>query len=302
MNFFKAREDYSDLSRTDLFLLDTLSFNSHDSYPTLLMKAIITGNIPLARVLITNEIRINDKGDENATALTLAANGGYLDLVKLLLEKRVNIEEVGLCGHTALSLSSKRGFTDIVEFLLEQGANVNHETSNGSTPLMYASLYGHYDTIEEILASQPDVNVSNNEGATALIYAARYGHEKVVDLLVSWSLMNIDKVDNRNYSALMYACQHNHPNVVKMLLDAGADINLKAGCLFNRYNAFGLAKRRGNREVMEIFWERSRHHDDEEDCGNDSDSGKHTELEDVVDNNECGNEYCNNYSGKVKEI
>jgi len=84
----------------------------------------------------------------------------------------------------------------LVKFLLNEGINVNSDNSFGKTALMYAAQYNLYDTAKLLLESKIDINKQtiraddscsytiNRQAVTALHYAVRYADSKFVKLLL----------------------------------------------------------------------------------------------------------------------
>lgn len=251
--------DYEKYTKDDLHLLDTLSYNSEDDYPTLLLKSMITGNRRLAMTLIENEVRIDIKSKLNDNVLLLAVAKNDLEMVRLILDKCEELlDEPGPKNHTALTLSCKLGNIEIVKFLMAKGANVEHKTKCGSSPIIYASLYGRNDIIKLLLKNNVNIDMVDNRKKTALIYAAQYGHTKSVKKLLK-SGADVNKIDNKGYTALMYACKNEHKEIVKKILEKDIDINYKINplkygngisCILTRISADTLTT---NKDILEML-------------------------------------------------
>src|SRR5438045_3390481 len=71
------------------------------------------------------EEKIEERDDEDATALNLAAANGHVDVVKLLLKANANIETVAYqYRQTPLSSAAVNGHVDVVKLLLNANANI----------------------------------------------------------------------------------------------------------------------------------------------------------------------------------
>lgn len=253
MNFLTSQTNYSQYTYDQLYLLDTISFNSKDIYSTLLMKSIITENNELARVLINNKIRINDNGKDNINAITLCAFIGNLDLLKLLIENGIDINTIGENNHTSLTIASKMGHLEIVEYLIENGANINHITDNNSTALIYASIYNNVECVKLLLKSGANVNDVNTDNSSALVYATKYNNKKIIYMLLNEDDIYINQIDNDEYSPLLYAIQNKNYKAVKKMVDNGADIEYKTGPIFNKYNSIDLANKCGYKTISKLL-------------------------------------------------
>uniref|UniRef100_A0A674ESB8 Euchromatic histone-lysine N-methyltransferase 1b n=1 Tax=Salmo trutta TaxID=8032 RepID=A0A674ESB8_SALTR len=68
----------------------------------------------------------------------------------------------------------------------------------------------------------PDV-----EGFTCLHLAAKIGHYNIVEHLLSTGLIDINCQDDGGWTAMIWATEYKHLNQVKLLLNKGADINIR---------------------------------------------------------------------------
>ncbi|EXJ53435.1 allantoicase [Cladophialophora psammophila CBS 110553] len=72
-----------------------------------------------------------------------------------------------------------------------------------------------------------DVNQPDEEGTVPLIYASCFGHHEVVAALLNAGAI-VDKQDRNQWSALMWAMTNRHKQIAKMLLDHGADPDIRS--------------------------------------------------------------------------
>lgn len=113
---------------------------------------------------------------------------------------------------------------------LKEGANVNTEI-NGRTPLLILCGYGGYIDIAKVLIEHgADVNYRKPGQETPLTYACMYGHLEIVELLLNAGA-DVNKQGGYNRTPLMYAAayadQPKFKKMLKLLLEKGADPNLK---------------------------------------------------------------------------
>ena len=72
-----------------------------------------------------------------------------------------------------------------------------------------------------------DVNKADEEGTVPLIYASCFGHSDVVAELLNAGAQ-VDKQDRNQWSALMWAMTNRHKQIAKLLLDHGANADIRS--------------------------------------------------------------------------
>jgi ankyrin repeat protein len=141
--------------------------------------------IAIAFFLYSLDLYTRLQANEMSTEIYRWAKSGNLEGVQQLLEAGANIEETGNLDRTALSLASLYGHFEIVVYLVEHGACVAHTDSKGTTALHCASMDGNLSTVKLLLKHSATVIARNVVGSTALLYAAVFGHLEVVRHLLS---------------------------------------------------------------------------------------------------------------------
>ncbi|KAK5711420.1 hypothetical protein LTR15_012493 [Elasticomyces elasticus] len=148
------------------------------------------------------------------------------------------IESPDIRGFTHLHSAVNYGRLDETRRLLAQGANVNTaRVGYKETPLHAAAQFGDARMVAELISCGADVHASNIEGSTALTYAIIYAthraehsahiqaverdYEKCVRLLLQYG------ADPNLGSALVFAAIYGRTSEIRLLLDGGADINLR---------------------------------------------------------------------------
>ena len=107
-------------------------------------------------------------------------------------------------------------------------ADLDRHNTGGWTPLMYAAYVGHDTIVNLLLDYHVDVNArtTTKYGATPLMLAASCGNESIVFFLLQ-SGAKIDIQDKRGWTCLFYATYQGHHKVVKLLLENGADKEIR---------------------------------------------------------------------------
>jgi ankyrin repeat protein len=162
----------------------------HDNRQAELIKACVSGQIPLVRSLL-NASSISSAASGSLTApwttasekdtlrlsLQRAAARGNLEIVQLLLGHNAEIEpkydpkkgdEVG-----SLFRAAEMGHTPIVEELLSKGANLENARDRfGRWALTVAAMSGHTDTVLALIKGGAHPDWKDREGRTTLLYLA----------------------------------------------------------------------------------------------------------------------------------
>ena len=89
------------------------------------------------------EVAVDAKDDEGATALMFAAQGGHATAIEALLAAGAEVEAKIEDGRTALMLAAGGGHAAAIAALLAAGAEVEAKDNNGRTALKIAKLCKH---------------------------------------------------------------------------------------------------------------------------------------------------------------
>ena len=115
------------------------------------IRAALSGDITVMRLLLEHAADPNLKTDEGSSALMAAAGvnyvgnqtfarspAEYLEAAKLCLEKGNDAKAINSLGLTALHGAANKGADDIIKLLLEHGADIHAKDKEGRTPAAYA--------------------------------------------------------------------------------------------------------------------------------------------------------------------
>jgi ankyrin repeat protein/mono/diheme cytochrome c family protein len=174
------------------------------------------------------------------TALVLAARrAGNSRTVEFLLDRGAEVNAANAFGATALMAAVAAEDMESVNLLLDRGADMNAKPTmggngliwgGGRTPLMWAAFYGNEPLLKLLLARGAKVNEFTLAGG-ALAQAAWGGHVGVAQLLLEAGA----QVDLRdfvaNYTPLHWAADSERasPAIAELLLARGADANAEGG-------------------------------------------------------------------------
>lgn len=118
---------------------------------------------------------------------------------------------------------------NIIKLLLEnKNININLQNNNGTTALMYACQKNlNLDIIKLLLDKNANLNLQTKKGNSALTIAIKSNNIEIVSLLASNHNINLDLKDREGETPLMKAILLININIVRILLDKGANINIK---------------------------------------------------------------------------
>ncbi|XP_069672913.1 kinase D-interacting substrate of 220 kDa B isoform X3 [Periplaneta americana] len=212
---------------------------------TALIIAASKGKLYFVRELINHGADVNAEDGDNWSALLCAAKEGYADICIELLEHGANIEHRDMGGWTALMWATYKGRTEAAALLLDRGAEVNAHGNYHISSLLWAAGRGHVDIARDLIRHGAKVNVGDKYGTTALVWACRKGNAEIVDSLLKAGA-NVDTAGMYSWTPLLVATLGNHVDVVNLLLEHKPNVNAldKDGC-----TALTLACKEGFHEI-----------------------------------------------------
>lgn len=144
--------------------------------------------------------------------------------VEMLLQRGFDPNTANPQGQRGLILALRGSALKVVNVLLAQPTtDINMRTAQDENALMLAALRGYTDVCRKLIARDADVN---KPGWTALHYAATGGYTDIMQMLLEHHAY-IDAASPNGSTPLMMAAMYGTAAAVKLLLDAGADPDLK---------------------------------------------------------------------------
>ena len=214
------------------------------------------GFLTVAELLIARGAEVNAVDNDGDTPLHSAARSGQPEMESLLIKHGAEVNARDNRGRTALSLAAEGKHLEAVKILLAEKADPNTVDQNGRTPLGYAGV--NLELLRVLLTAKADPNLDtakppliqaadgDNSAALALLLAqgaspeVRGGDDSVTPLLITvlWSNTNgiaallaaaadVNVQDRFGNSALHYAVRTGNPAVLQMLLEKGANPNVR---------------------------------------------------------------------------
>jgi ankyrin repeat protein len=154
-----------------------------------------------------------------------AAKFNNVSEVQSLLAKGVSPNTVDANGNPMLILAIKDQSTKVIDLLLGN-PNIDVDLSNksGETPLMIASIEGNLPLVKTLVLKNKAL--IDHISWTPLHYACARGHLDVAQFLIANGAI-VDSMSLGDTTPLMMAVQSGNEQLVKLLLDKGADLQLR---------------------------------------------------------------------------
>ncbi|WP_322991263.1 ankyrin repeat domain-containing protein [Limnohabitans sp.] len=173
--------------------------------------------------------------------------------VQSLLQRGFDPNTVNPAGHSGLMLAVREPSLKVAEVLAGwPQTKVEVRNDKDESPLMLAALKGYLVLVKKLVERDADVNKT---GWTALHYAASGGHTQVIDFLLENSAY-IDAESPNGTTPLMMAAMYGSPESVKLLIQAGADLNVKNMVGMTALDFAVRADRQNSRELIETGLQR----------------------------------------------
>lgn len=154
-----------------------------------------------------------------------AAKFNDVSTIKTLLNQGVSPNIMDPKGELMLNLAIKDKSDAVVSYLLtNKKTDVDVSNKFGETPLMIASIDGNLPLVTT-LVTQNKAQI-NHIGWTPLHYASSRGQLEVAQYLINNGAI-IDSMSPSNTTPLMMAVLGSNEALIKLLLDKGADLNLR---------------------------------------------------------------------------
>ena len=157
---------------------------SVDDLNTILLDAVLAGDIERTSTMIENGADVNCIGGAGFTPLRLADEGGKTEIALVLIKNGAAVNIKDKESFTPLMAAAHEGHSHTVDILLENGADVNARDINDFTPLMLSVLENHIDLVNTLIAKGARVNVEAIDGSTPLSMAMNLGYMDIVCLLL----------------------------------------------------------------------------------------------------------------------
>lgn len=227
-------------------------------------------------ILLDAGMEIDARNCHGRTPLFQAVGSGHEETVRVFLEKGANVNAVDNEGWSVLHMAVFHERVAVATFLLDHGAKINCD-ADGITPLHIAVLRKNVDLVELLLEYDADVNAGSGFVGTAYDFLQFPEQGEAHNILHSLKIesptstitglriavcakseakirrllelgADINARDEGSMTALLWATQVDSPSIMKILLDNGADPNVRSD-----WGHTPMSYVRGNAELEEML-------------------------------------------------
>ncbi|MBO9496785.1 ankyrin repeat domain-containing protein [Thalassotalea sp. G20_0] len=179
--------------------------------------------------LIERGAKINAKtknyGEE--TALHIAALRGSKRIIELLVNKGADVNAKTSYGWTAIRCAYKNGpITPLIRCMVNAGLKID-AMCDSSTMLAHAAREGCWELVEFLLDKGAKVNTEINIKGTALHLAVLQGRPDIIKMLMNHGANINVRNHHKGKSVLHFAARLGRPEIIEQLIDHGADISAR---------------------------------------------------------------------------
>lgn len=178
---------------------------------TPLIISVRNGLVDCVQILLKNPKVDPNICDKNGWyPLHYASKLRFTKIVQLLLSKNIDINCRNNDNETPLYVAAKQGNLEIFKILLDrEDVNPNAQDKHGASPLHAAARYNQLE-ITSLLLNKPNININiqDNEGWTPLHYSVRNAHRDIVMILSNSPLIDFNIKDIKDKTPLHFAMNH----------------------------------------------------------------------------------------------
>ena len=256
-NILIAEGDYATAAAEAEQIIE-LDSNDARGYATLANALALSGDANQSKTLMAKAERL----DPLAARLHAAVLKSETDTARQLIADGFPIDARNHQGRTALHLAAIHDHVAIAKLLIEAGADIEKATprqsiefrDGGSTALMLTAVRGSAEVAKMLIAAGADVNARELDSAgvgfwSALHYAAEHEQVGVARLLIE-NGAQIDVRTRGGRTPLMFAVLRGDSMMVDLLLEHGA--NLKA-LGPNTRTLLHIAVQSGNLKIVQLL-------------------------------------------------
>ncbi len=168
---------------------------------------------------------------EGDSLLGIALARGHETVAKHLIETGSKLDHLNKRSQSLLHRAAYGNSAELITLLVEKGLDVNARDQSNETPLHHTTFSDCVRSAEVLIRAGADIRAEGNSEITPTLWSASYDSPGVLKLLLAAGADPDAKgaYDGSRplHSACHYASTNKVPETVKVLIEAGADINVR---------------------------------------------------------------------------
>lgn len=221
-HFNAGGDEESEIAITKMLLAKGADVNACNVFGNTALSRIADDNMDRhtdwAKLLIDNGANVNHQTNVRRTTLHMAAEMGSVQMVKMLLGAGARTNIYDIYGRSAIQMA-RYDAQEKWDLMFEYRDNVS---------VIEAVYYSQEEILEDIINSGTDIEsvYEADNSSTGLIVATKKNDANMVKKLLELGA-NINAQDSLGYTSLHYAASNGHDDVIWLLLESGADAQIK---------------------------------------------------------------------------
>ncbi|XP_067653192.1 ankyrin-3-like [Haliotis asinina] len=178
-------------------------------------------------ILMQNIVHINSKGDEDMTAVLIAAYDGNNEAFDVLVKRGADLTVIDEDGDNILHVACRGRNVKIVNYILMQ--NIVHINSKGDedmTPVLIAAYDGNNEAFDILVKRGADLSVTDEDGDNILHVACRGRNVKIVNYILMQNIVDINEENRGALTPVMIAAGTGEREIFDVLVKRGADLSV----------------------------------------------------------------------------
>ncbi|XP_071793630.1 fibronectin type 3 and ankyrin repeat domains 1 protein-like [Asterias amurensis] len=262
---------FQGLEQNSLYKYRLRVFNSHGSSEFSRVITVSTTKEPLngdhlhkavgltqdvdrvADILESGDVWVDVPDSLGFTPLMIAVQKGNIDIIETLMRFGADINAVNGSGKDSLMLACFAGILPVVKLLRSYGATYESKDKGGSMAMHWAVDGGNVALIQSMVADGASVNERDSgSGWTPLLRCAAMGGDPNVAKVLMNAGAEVNIKDKDGKTPLMIACLNGHVTLVQALVERGADPTVRTEF---GMSAVEMANSFDRKRVMKYFSE-----------------------------------------------
>jgi len=197
--------------------------------------AIRHGDQKTLSLLLENGYSLDTTEDLGFAPLLLAVQNSTLDIIRYMISLGVDINQKDRSG-SALYHAVANEKLDVVQFLLSEGADFKSE-EGALWEIVIQSQ--NTELVHQFIKAQLDINARDKDRLTPLMRAIKYANSSNIDKSIDIIKMliandaDVNSIPENYGNWCVKECpillSLRHPRILKLLVEAGADVNIRLG-------------------------------------------------------------------------